>query len=241
MTWYTLCTVRYPFTNPTHSSSPAQSTRRRSSRPAIAKLHPRPSGASSAQPNNTLRTRTISCKPQNTNLATLSEHGTHHLQSPHSPYPNFQLSLHAVHVVELHTLPPAPARGFPPEEQQLLCHADGVAVRRLATDVGSQPGERDRADDGFIRFGGAVAPDVGVVEATLYIVSGMKRVIGEADGRGRSYPAVSISIRCCSVVPGSSLLRSPEKMPSCRRRALPAARLTSIISVCSISLRGGIA
>ena len=63
---------------------------------------------------------------------------------------------------------------------------------------------------------------------------------GGAHGAG-AYPAVSISIRCCSVVPDSSLLRRPEKMPSCLRRALPAARLTSIISGCSISARGGMA
>ena len=45
-----------------------------------------------------------------------------------------------------------------------------------------------------------------------------------------AYPAVSISIRCCSVVPVSSLRRNPEKMPFCSSNALPAARFTSIIS-----------
>lgn len=55
------------------------------------------------------------------------------------------------------------------------------------------------------------------------------------------YPAVSISIRCCSVVPGSSLFRRPEKIPSCFNNALPAARLTSVISSRSISFRGGMA
>lgn len=54
-----------------------------------------------------------------------------------------------------------------------------------------------------------------------------------------TYPAVNISIRCCSVVPGSSLFLNPEKMPSCFNKALPAARLTSIISCCSMSFRGG--
>lgn len=57
--------------------------------------------------------------------------------------------------------------------------------------------------------------------------------------QNQAYPAVNISIRCCSVVPGSSLFRSPENIPSCFRRALPAARFTSIISFCSMSLRGG--
>lgn len=56
-----------------------------------------------------------------------------------------------------------------------------------------------------------------------------------------AYPAVNISMRCCSVVPGSSLLRSPEKMPSCFSSASPAARLTSIISGCEMSRWGGIA
>ncbi len=44
------------------------------------------------------------------------------------------------------------------------------------------------------------------------------------------YPAVNISIRCASVVPGSSLFLSPLKMPSCLSSARAAARLTSIIS-----------
>lgn len=55
----------------------------------------------------------------------------------------------------------------------------------------------------------------------------------------RAYPAVSISIRCCSVVPGSSLRRNPEKIPSCFNSALPAALFTSIISGCSIPACGG--
>lgn len=54
-----------------------------------------------------------------------------------------------------------------------------------------------------------------------------------------TYPAVNISIKCCSVVPVSSLLLKPEKMPSCLSSALPAARFTSIISTCSISCFGG--
>lgn len=57
----------------------------------------------------------------------------------------------------------------------------------------------------------------------------------------RSYPAVSISMRCCSVVPGSSLFLRPEKMPFCRSSALLAARLISIISCCWMSLLGGMA
>lgn len=55
------------------------------------------------------------------------------------------------------------------------------------------------------------------------------------------YPAVSISIKCCSVLPASSDFLSPEKMPSWRSNALPAARLTSIISCASMSRLGGIA
>ena len=54
-----------------------------------------------------------------------------------------------------------------------------------------------------------------------------------------THPAVNISIRCCSVVPVSSLRRKPEKIPSCFNKAFPAALFTSIISGCSISARGG--
>jgi hypothetical protein len=56
-----------------------------------------------------------------------------------------------------------------------------------------------------------------------------------------TYPAVSISIRCASVVPGSSLRLSPEKMPFWRSSARAAARLTSIMSGWLMSARGGMA
>ncbi len=55
-----------------------------------------------------------------------------------------------------------------------------------------------------------------------------------------TYPAVSISIKCCSVVPVSSLLLNPLKIPFCSNSALPAACFTSTISVLSILAFGGI-
>ncbi len=68
-------------------------------------------------------------------------------------------------MLQLDTLPPTATRGFAPEEKQFLRHAHGVAVGRFAADVRAQAREGDGADDRFVGFGGAVAPDVGVVEA----------------------------------------------------------------------------
>ena len=94
-------------------------------------------------------------------------------------------------------------------------HADGVAVSEFAAaDVGSEAGEGETADYGFVGFAGAVAPAVVVIEA-----SGRNQNLSVAwcrqrDGLGENHPAVNISIRCCSVVPVSSLLLRPENMPS---------------------------
>ena len=91
---------------------------------------------------------------------------TYHLQRPDSPNPNLQLPLHAIHVLELDPFPPAPPGRFTPEEEEFLCHADGVAVGEIvAFDVCAQPGEGETADDGLVGFAGAVAPSVVVVEA----------------------------------------------------------------------------
>jgi hypothetical protein len=151
---------------------------------------------------------------------------SYHFKCPHSPYPHFQLALDASDVVELDTLPPASASGFPPEEEQLLGHSDSITVGEVvALDVGPQACECNTADDGLVGFAGAVTPAVVVVEATARVSK--QEPAAEAND---TYPAVNISIRCCSVVPGSSLFLRPEKIPSCLSKASPAARLTSIIS-----------
>jgi hypothetical protein len=95
----------------------------------------------------------------------------------------------------------------------------------VALDVGPQTCECDTADDGLVGFAGAVTPAVVVVKTTARV---SKQEL--ADEAIYTYPAVNISIRCCSVVPGSSLFLRPEKIPSCLSKASPAARLTSIIS-----------
>ena len=160
---------------------------------------------------------------------------THHLEGPNSPDPHLELPFHAPHVVELDTFPPAPSRGFPPEEQQLLRHAHCVAVGEvIALDVGPQTGQRNAADNSLVGLTGTVPPLVIVVKTTarMLVLKQVKTL--------KTHPAVSISIRCCSVVPGSSLFRRPEKMPSCFSNASPAARLTSSISGCEMSRCGGI-
>lgn len=95
-----------------------------------------------------------------------NEDKTYHLQSPHPPNPHFQPALDTSYVLELDPLPPTPPRRFPPEEKQLLRHAEGVAVREVvALDVGAQASQRETAYDGLVRLAGAVAPLVVVVEA----------------------------------------------------------------------------
>lgn len=90
----------------------------------------------------------------------------YHLQSPHPPNPHFQPAIDPIDIVQLDPFPPASPRRFPPEQEQFLRHAEGVAVGEVvALDVGAQAGQRETADDGFVGLAGAVAPLVVVVEA----------------------------------------------------------------------------
>lgn len=93
---------------------------------------------------------------------------THHLQRPHASDPDLELALHALHVPEIHALPPAAPRRLPPEQEELLRHTDGVGVGGVAAPgVGAETGEGDGADDGFVRLAGPVTPAVVVVEAAV--------------------------------------------------------------------------
>lgn len=162
-----------------------------------------------------------------------SNHG--HLQRPYASDPNLELTLDAVDIVELNALPPASSRGLAPKQQELLRHTHRIVAQVAAADVASQPGQRQATNDGLVGLAGSVAPAVVVVETTaegLACSSHVQMAIG-------AYPAVSISIRCASVVPGSSLRFRPEKMPSCFWRACAAALLTLIISALVMSALGG--
>jgi hypothetical protein len=164
---------------------------------------------------------------------------TNHLQSPNSPDPHLQRALHTLHVLQLDTLPPASSGGFPPEEKQFLGHGHGrIACGCFggSMNVSAKTCERNAANDCLVGLASAVTPAIVTVEATISLV----RLFYKRNDE-ESYPAVNISIRCCSVVPGSSLFLSPLKMPSCFNNALPAARLTSSISGWSISRLGGMA
>lgn len=99
--------------------------------------------AHSAQPNNT------------------------HLQRPHPPDPHLQLSLDPIDALELNALPPASPCGLAPEEEEFLCHANGVAAHFAAADVSTETSEREGADDGFVGLVGAVTPVIVVVEASI--------------------------------------------------------------------------
>ena len=178
---------------------------------------------------------TISLRPHGRELTFVS---THHLERPYSPDPHLQPAFNALDTLEVHALPPAAPRGLAPEQQQLLGHADGVAGQVVAADIGAEAGERDTADDGLVGLVGAVTPSVVVVEAAV-----RSRISHcySTSGDEWTHPAVNISMRCCSVVPGSSLFLNPENIPSCFNSAFPAALFTSIISCASIFFLGGIA
>lgn len=126
-----------------------------------------------------------------------------HLQCPHSADPDFKLALDAFDIVQLNTLPPASSSGFPPEEEQLLRHADGIAAHFVASNVAAQPSEGQTADDGLVRLTSSVAPLVVVVETTAKQLLanfsssfGSNRKMGVARvGDNTTYPAVSISIK----------------------------------------------
>ena len=163
---------------------------------------------------------------------------THHFKSPDPSYPDFQFSFNALDIFKLNALPPATASRLSPEQEKLLGHSDCVAICEIvALDIGSKSSESDTADHGLVRFSSPMAPGIVVIETATQIMLAHFRVLQ----RQVTHPAVNISIKCCSVVPGSSLFRRPEKIPFCFSKASPAARLTSIISCCSISRRGGMA
>ena len=90
-----------------------------------------------------------------------------HLEGPDPADPDLELGAlgEALDALELDALPPAAAGGLAPEEQQLLGHADGAAAHVVAADVGAQPRQRQRADDGLVGLARPVAPVVVVVEA----------------------------------------------------------------------------
>lgn len=90
-----------------------------------------------------------------------------HLQRPHPSNPHLELALHALHVVELDTFPPAATGWLAPEKKQLLRHADGITAHIVPADVAAEAGEGKTADDGFVGFAGAVAPVVFAVKASV--------------------------------------------------------------------------
>ncbi len=171
-----------------------------------------------------------------------------HLQRPHPPDPHLQFALNTVDVVQLDALPPASTCWLPPKEEQLLRHAHRVVAHLVTPNIGAQPRQGQAADNGLVRLPCPVAPQVVMVESavgrskvTLATEKETYRTRKSTSWRARmsTYPAVSISIRCASVVPGSSLLLRPEKIPFWRSSALAAARLTAIISGWSILALGG--
>ena len=93
---------------------------------------------------------------------------TYHLQSPHASYPNFQLALHAFHVLEVDAFPPTSTGWFAPEKQKLLGHADGVVVGQFAAaDVGAETRQSETANYGFLGFAGTMAPAVIVIKPSV--------------------------------------------------------------------------
>lgn len=97
--------------------------------------------------------------------------------------------------MELHTFPPTPSGGLAPEEQQFLGHTDGVATGNVTLDIGSKPGERQTANDSFVRLSSTVPPPVVMVETTV-IVS-----LGPFSFSYRKPPLTQLSTSRSSAVP----------------------------------------
>lgn len=75
--------------------------------------------------------------------------------------------MHTPDVVKLDAFPPASTGRFPPEEQELLSHTNGIAVSKVvAFDVSPEACKSNTANHRLIGLAGAVAPMIVVVEAT---------------------------------------------------------------------------
>jgi hypothetical protein len=61
--------------------------------------------------------------------------GTYHLECPNPSDPDLELALHTLDIFDLHALPPTSACWFPPEKQELLCHAYRIAVEFVAPNI----------------------------------------------------------------------------------------------------------
>ncbi|CAF3642287.1 unnamed protein product [Fusarium graminearum] len=150
-----------------------------------------------------------------------------HLKGPYPSDPDLEFALNASNVLELNALPPASASGFAPEEEKLLGHANSVGTHLVASDIAAQTGKCQTANDSLVGLTSTVAPSVVVVETTYNRSAFVTSKQVHAD---LTHPAVNISIKWASVVPGSSLRLSPEKMPDCCCKASAAARFTAIMS-----------
>jgi hypothetical protein len=101
-----------------------------------------------------------------TKAISILKRNTYHLQRPNPSNPNLKFALHALNVVQLNTFPPTPPGWLSPEEEEFLCHAYCVVGEVVASDICSEPGKCDAADDCFLRFSGAVAPSIVMVKTT---------------------------------------------------------------------------
>jgi hypothetical protein len=91
---------------------------------------------------------------------------TYHLKRPDPSYPHLELAFYAPDIVKLNAFPPASTSRFPPEEQELLSHTDGIAVGKVvALDVGPEACKSNTADHSLVGLSSAVTPVVVVVEA----------------------------------------------------------------------------
>lgn len=101
-------------------------------------------------------------------MCTPSTESNHaHLQRPHSPNPYLELALDTLDILQLDALPPAPSGWFSPEQEQLLCHANGIVAHFVAPNVAAQPSQSETADDGLVRFACSVTPAIIVVKASV--------------------------------------------------------------------------
>lgn len=96
---------------------------------------------------------------------------TYHLQCPYAPNPDLDLTINALHIIKLNTLPPAAAGRLAPEQKELLGHAHSIVVRQVASDISAEFSQGKTANDCLVGLSGTVAPLIFAVKPTASHIS----------------------------------------------------------------------
>lgn len=96
---------------------------------------------------------------------------SYHLQSPHTPNPDFDLAFNTLHIVQLNTFPPAAASRLAPEQQKFLGHANSIVVGQVAPNISAEFGQGKTANNCLVGLCGTVAPLIFAIKSTASQVS----------------------------------------------------------------------